>query len=85
MVQIHVNLCNTVQLLAGNLQCNGGKLEDLAEDFKCVFIIVVCYNQNRSVLVCELFSLFVGQLYQDKSLALRPHDLIFFTTQTSKQ
>ena len=25
-------------------------------------------------------SLFVGQLYEDKSFALRAHDLIFFTT-----
>ena len=36
MLQIHVNLCDTVHLLAGFLQCNGGKLEE-AEDFKCVF------------------------------------------------
>ena len=48
-----------------------------AEDFKCV-----CSNRNRSALVCELLSnnsLFVGQLYEDKSLALRAGDLIFFT------
>ena len=37
-LQISVNVCNTVQLLAGFLQCNGGKLEE-AKDFKCVFII----------------------------------------------
>ena len=40
-------------------------------------------NRNRSAPVCELLSnnsLFVGQLYEDKSLALHPHDLIFFTT-----
>ena len=39
--------------------------------------------QFRSALVRELLcnnSLFVGQLYEDKSLALRAHDLIFFTT-----
>ena len=41
MLQIHVNLCDTVQLLAGILQCNGGKLEE-AEDFKCVFRHFVC-------------------------------------------
>ena len=38
---------------------------------------------NRSALLRELLSnksLFVGQLYEDKSLALRAHDLIFFTT-----
>ena len=32
--------------------------------------------------MCELLSnssLFVGQLYEDKSLALHAHDLIFFT------
>ena len=36
MLHIHVNLCNTVQLLAEFLLCNSGKLEE-AEDFKCVF------------------------------------------------
>ena len=38
---------------------------------------------NRSALVCELLdnnTLFVGQLYEDKSLALHACDLIFFTT-----
>ena len=32
-----VNVCDTVQLLVGFLQCNGEKLEE-AEDFKCVFV-----------------------------------------------
>ena len=37
----------------------------------------------RSALLRELLrnnSLFVGQLYEDKSFALRARDLIFFTT-----
>ena len=38
MLQIHVNVCDTVQLLAEIIQCNGGKLEE-AEDFKCVFVV----------------------------------------------
>ena len=40
-------------------------------------------NRNRSALVCELLSnnsLFVGQLNEDKSLALSARNLIFFTT-----
>ena len=44
---------------------------------------IVSSNRNRSALVCELLcnnSLFVGQLSEDKSLALRARDLIFFTT-----
>ena len=44
---------------------------------------IVCKNRNRSAPVCELLSnnsLFVGQLYEDKSLALRARDLIFSTT-----
>ena len=44
---------------------------------------IVSTNQNRSALVRELLcnnSLFVGQLYEDKSLALRARDLIFFTS-----
>ena len=43
----------------------------------------VCYNRNRSAPLRELLSnnsLFVGQLSEDKSLALRARDLIFFTT-----
>ena len=46
-------------------------------------LFIVCSNRNRSALVRELLSnnsLFVGQLYDDKSLALRARDLIFFTT-----
>ena len=38
MLQIYVNVCDTVQLLAGTIQCNGGKLEE-AEDFKSVFVV----------------------------------------------
>ena len=44
---------------------------------------IVCSNRNRSALVRELLSnnsLFVGQLFEDKSLVLRSRDLIFFTT-----
>ena len=44
---------------------------------------IVCKNRNRSAPVRELLSnnsLFVGQLYEDKSLALRARDLIFFKT-----
>ena len=46
-------------------------------------LFIVCSNHNRSALVRELLSnnsLFVGQLYEDKSLALSAFDLIFFTT-----
>ena len=48
-----------------------------------ILSFLVCSNRNRSALVRELLrnnSLFVGQLYEDKSLALRARDLIFFTT-----
>ena len=48
-----------------------------------ILSFIVCSNQNRSALVRELLSNnspFVGQLYEDKSLALRCRDLIFFTT-----
>ena len=37
-LQTHLNVCDTFQLLAGIIQCNGGKLEE-AEDFKCVFFV----------------------------------------------
>ena len=44
---------------------------------------ILCLNRNRSAPMRELLSnnsLFVGKLYEDKSLALRARDLIFFTT-----
>ena len=44
---------------------------------------IVCLIQNRSALVHDLLSynsLFVGQLYEHKSLMLQTIDLIFFTT-----
>ena len=43
---------------------------------------IASLNRNRSALVRELLcnnSLFVGQLYEDKSLALHARDLIFTT------
>ena len=48
-----------------------------------VSLFIVCSNRNRSPLVRDLLcnnSQFVGQLYEDKSLALHTRDLIFFTT-----
>ena len=44
---------------------------------------IVCKNRNRLAPVRELLSnisLFVGQLYADKSLALRTRDLLSSTT-----
>ena len=44
---------------------------------------IVCKNRNRSAPVCKLLSnnsLFVGQLYEYKTLALRARYLIFFAT-----
>ena len=44
---------------------------------------IVRLNRNRSAPLCELLSfnsLFVGQLYEDKSLSLHACDLIYFTT-----
>ena len=53
--------CDTVQLLAGFPQCNGGKLER-AEDFKCISLCIVCLNRNTSALLLSNNLL----LYQDK-------------------
>ena len=39
------NICDTVQLLAGILQCNGRKLEE-AKDFRCVFV-VYCVLESK--------------------------------------
>ena len=46
-------------------------------------LFIVCSNRKRSSLVRELLSnnsLFVGLLYEDKSLALRARDLIYIST-----
>ena len=54
-----------------------------ADDFKCIMSFIVRKNRNRSAPLRESSSnnsLFVGQLYEDKSLALHARDLIFFTT-----
>ena len=43
---------------------------------------IVCKNPNRSALVCELLSnnsLFVGQMYEDKSQGHSACDLVFTT------
>ena len=50
---------------------------------KRILISFNCFSEYRSAPVRELLSnnsLFVSQLYEDKSLALRARDLIFFTT-----
>ena len=44
---------------------------------------ILCLNRNRSALMRELLSnssLFVSQLYEDKSLMQHARELIFFTT-----
>ena len=82
MLKTQVNVCETVRRLAGFLQCNGGKLKKLNTS-NLFSSFIVSLNRNRSALVRELLcnnSLFVGQLFEDKSLALRAHDLLFFTT-----
>ena len=67
----------------------GGSSSVMAESWKKLMTsnvfssLLVRLNRNRSAPVCELLSnnsLFVGQLYEDKSLVLRARDLIFFTT-----
>ena len=42
----HVNICDTVQLLTGFPQCNGGKLEE-AEDFKCIFVVYCVFELKQ--------------------------------------
>ena len=49
----------------------------------CFASFIICSNRNKSALVCDLLSynsLFVGHLYEDKTLTLHARDLIFFTT-----
>ena len=44
-------LCETVQLLAGVIQCNGGKFKE-AEDFKCVFVVLFFVRIEVDQLLC---------------------------------
>ena len=44
-LQIHVNECYVVLVLAGVFQSNGGKLGE-AEDFKC-FFVVYCVLESK--------------------------------------
>ena len=46
--------------------------------FRRLLCVRIEIDQLRELLSNN--SLFVGQLYEDKSLALRARDLIFFTT-----
>ena len=50
-LHIHVNVCDTVQLLARFLQCNCRKLEE-AEDFNCVFV-VYCVLESKKISFSE--------------------------------
>ena len=51
------------------------KVEE-AEDSECV-LAVYCVLESKQI---SYSAWVVGQLYEDKSLALRARDLIFFTT-----
>ena len=61
-------------------------MEESWKKLKTSNVVVLFYvrlNRNRSALKCDLLtydSLFVGHLYEDKSLTLHACDLIFFTT-----
>ena len=82
MLQIHVNVCETVQLLQYFFSAMAQSWKKLRTS-NVFSLFIACLNQNRSALVCELLSnnsLFVSQLYEDISLELHAHDLIFFTT-----
>ena len=54
-IQIHVYVYDTVELLVGFLQCNGGKLEE-AEDFKCVFAVYRVLESKCALVIryCDL-------------------------------
>ena len=79
---VHVNKCETVQLLHDFFSAMAETWMKLKTS-NVLSLFIACSNQNRSALVRELVSnnsLFVSQLYEDKSLKLRARDLIFFTT-----
>ena len=81
-IHVHVNVLETVQLLQVFFSAMAGRWKKL-KTLNVFLTFIVCLNQKGSALVPELLSnnsLFVGQLYEDKSLALHARDSIFFTT-----
>ena len=79
---MRVNVCETVRRLAGFFHCNGGIWKKLKSS-NLFSSFIVSSNRKRPGLVREFLcnnSLFVGRLYEDKSLALGARVFIFFTT-----
>ena len=79
LVQLYVNVCDVVcSLVQWRKSVKSWRLRMCFRRLLCVRIEI-----DQPAPVRELLSnnsLFVGQLYGDKSLALRARDLIFFTT-----
>ena len=79
---MHVNVCDVIDYWREFL----GAVAESRKKLKTSNVFsafIVCTNRNRSAPVRELLNnnlLFVGQLSEDKSLAARARDLIFFTT-----
>ena len=81
MTQLPVNVCKTVQLLQGFFSVMAESWKKLKPS-NVFSSLNDCSNRNRSALVRELLSknsLFMGQLYKDKSLALHAPDWLCFT------
>ena len=51
-LHIHVNICNTFQLLAGFLQLNGRKLEELKNSNVMCFRRLFCVRIKIDLLKC---------------------------------
>ena len=67
MLQIHVNICKTVQLLQDFFSAMAESWKTLKAS-NVLSSFIVCWNRIRSALVREFLSL------------VHTHDLIFFTT-----
>ena len=58
-----MNVCATVKLFAGFLQCRDRKLKEM-EGFKCVFVIYCLFKSKYwSALVCDLLSYINSQFF----------------------
>ena len=76
---MHMNVCITVKLVAGFLQCNGKNLEETKATDVCSSL-TVCLNQNRLALLPDLlsnnsFCWSVGHTH-----TLNKHSFLFLTT-----
>ena len=80
---MNVNLSVTVKNVGEISLLGGGKLEE-SEGYNYFFVVSYVFESKSwdqlLCMICWEINQFVGQLQEDKSLALHARDLIYFIT-----